>query len=346
MFSLRMPLLARLTMVVAGALFLGQTSPLFAQRSAPIRNSPAVTAAFKNVVAKPSESTVRIFSDEAEAALGTIVTADGWIISKASELRGNLVCKLKDGRSFKARLVGIEDNYDLAMLKIEARGLRPIEWRSSKTAEVGSWVAAPSPGAEPAAFGVVSVGTRKPSRGEMPRTAPKENSGYLGVLLEESDDGPTIGRVTPGSPAEKAELKEGDIVLAVSGRLMRTRERLIATIQTLRPGQVVSVKIKRGEDEKELKVKLERFPLNMLSRGERMNMMGSELSHRLGGFPLILQHDLLIKPSDCGGPLVDLDGKTVGINIARAGRTESYAVPAEAVQGLLADLQSGKLAPK
>jgi serine protease Do len=43
---------------------------------------------------------------------------------------------------------------------------------------------------------------------------------------------------------------------------------------------------------------------------------------------------------------VDLDGKVIGINIARAGRTESYAAPTEAVLPLLYDLLSGKLPPK
>jgi serine protease Do len=180
----------------------------------------------------------------------------------------------------------------------------------------------------------------------MPRTAPKSNSGYLGVVLEPSEDGlPTIGRITRGSPAEKAGLKVGDVVLTVAGRVVKTTDRLIATIQALRPGQSVSITIKRGDDEHEVTAKLDRFPLDLLSRSERMNMMGSELSHRLGGFPVILQHDLLIKPQDCGGPLVDLDGKTVGINIARAGRTESYAIPSDAVQALIPELKSGKLAP-
>ena len=36
-------------------------------------------------------------------------------------------------------------------------------------------------------------------------------------------------------------------------------------------------------------------------------------------------------PADCGGPLVNLDGKVVGMNIARAGRTESYAIPCACV---------------
>ena len=99
-------------------------------------------------------------------------------------------------------------------------------------------------------------------------------------------------------------------------------------------------------DEKELEATLDKRPIDLFNRGDRMNALGSELSRKRTGFPVILQHDTIIKPKDCGGPLVDLDGKTVGINIARAGRTESYAIPTEAVVALLGDLESGKLAPK
>ena len=60
---------------------------------------------------------------------------------------------------------------------------------------------------------------------------------------------------------------------------------------------------------------------------------------RTGGFPTILQHDSVLRPTDCGGPLVDLDGRALGINIARAGRTESYAVPAEIVKPLVEKLR-------
>ena len=70
------------------------------------------------------------------------------------------------------------------------------------------------------------------------------------------------------------------------------------------------------------------------------------LSNRRSGFATFLQHDTVIKPRDCGGPLVDLEGKTVGINIARAGRVESYAIPSELVKAVLPELKSGKLAPE
>ncbi|MFO0876629.1 MAG: PDZ domain-containing protein [Gemmataceae bacterium] len=329
------------------ALLVGEWSSLAAQGTSHIRNSPAIVATFRPVVARASDSTVRLLSDSEEVCLGTVVSADGLILTKASELRGSLAVKLKDGRTFTARLVGMEDRHDVALLKINVSGLKPIEWQASNKGEVGNWVAAPGLGQDPVAIGVVSVAVRRPSAMEMPKTAPKANSGYLGVMLEPGERGlPTIGRITSGSPAEKAGLKVGDVVLNVAGRTVASTERLISTIQGFRPGQVVSIVVKRGEEEHEVSARLSRFPLDILSRGERMNMMGSELSHRLGGFPTILQHDMLIKPSDCGGPIVDLEGKALGINIARAGRTESYALPSEVIQGLIPEMKGGKFVVK
>src|SRR5262249_54167478 len=62
-------------------------------------------------------------------------------------------------------------------------------------------------------------------------------------------------------------------------------------------------------------------------------------------FQVVLQHDTVLRPEDCGGPVVNLDGKVVGINIARSGRVESLAIPTEAVVEVLSELESGKLAP-
>jgi serine protease Do len=105
------------------------------------------------------------------------------------------------------------------------------------------------------------------------------------------------------------------------------------------------IRVKRGSGEVEVKATLDRRPGGR-GRGDFQNRLGGALSERRNGFPMILQHDAVLRPSDCGGPLVDLDGKVVGINIARAGRTESYAAPTQAVLPLLYDLMSGKLAPK
>jgi serine protease Do len=81
------------------------------------------------------------------------------------------------------------------------------------------------------------------------------------------------------------------------------------------------------------------------SRSEFQNSLGGELSNLRTGFPTILQHDSVLAPEECGGPLVNLDGKVVGFNIARAGRVESYAIPTHVIMSLMYDLMSGNLAP-
>src|SRR5205807_3439514 len=118
----------------------------------------------------------------------------------------------------------------------------------------------------------------------------------------------------------------------------------INTVGRLKPDEKVLLKIKRGQEDIEITATLGKRPKEL--SGNPQETMGTKLSARRGGFPSILQHDSGIRPEDCGGPLVDLDGKTVGINIARAGRTETYAIPAEDIQPLMPDLKSGKLAPK
>ena len=78
------------------------------------------------------------------------------------------------------------------------------------------------------------------------------------------------------------------------------------------------------------------------SRIDRMNQMGGKLSGTREGFVSVLQTDLTLEPSECGGPVVNLDGKIVGVNIARGGRVKSYAVPAKELRALLGDVGSGK----
>jgi len=70
-----------------------------------------------------------------------------------------------------------------------------------------------------------------------------------------------------------------------------------------------------------------------------MNRFGSELSRRAEGFQMAIQHDTVLQSWQCGGPLLNLDGKAVGMNIARAGRVASYALPADLIEEALSNLK-------
>jgi serine protease Do len=56
-----------------------------------------------------------------------------------------------------------------------------------------------------------------------------------------------------------------------------------------------------------------------------------ELSPRRSGFPEVIVHDSVLAPEHCGGPIIDISGRIVGINIARAGRHATYAIPSTSV---------------
>ncbi|WP_145062121.1 S1C family serine protease [Adhaeretor mobilis] len=300
-----------------------------------LADGPHVRAAFRDVVRNASHSTARVRSDGKQVALGSIVGADGWILTKASPLSGDVTCRLKDGRTYKADIVGISGEHDLALLKIEATNLRELRF-SSKTATVGSFVATVGTQRDPEAVGVVSV----PGREVPPQP------GVLGIQLDQANK-PLVVHVFPESGAERAGVKENDLIIRINETPIPTRVELIETVRKFNPGDRVKLTLER--DSKTLTVEATlsgRFPGWRQSRSQFQNSLGGKLSVRRFGFPDVFQHDTVLAPNQCGGPLVNLDGESVGVNIARSGRTETYALDVQTVTDLLFDLRSGKLAPR
>ena len=105
------------------------------------------------------------------------------------------------------------------------------------------------------------------------------------------------------------------------------------TLSVVREGRTLTIQATLGGT----------FP-GIEGRSEFQNNLGGPLSVRRFGFPVALQHDTVLRPDECGGPVVDLDGRIVGFNVARAGRTESYAIPTIAVREVLDGLMTSGLA--
>jgi len=295
-----------------------------------------VLASFREVVAQPAKSTVQIYCDGYKSALGAVVREDGYVVTKSSELKGKIECLLYGHRmdqKLEATVVAKDPALDLTILKVDAKDLTPIAW-SDAAPSVGSWLATPgiSSNNDPVSIGVVSVAARKIA-------AP---AGALGISLgERDDDEARIEGIVEGQAADKAGLKRGDVILKVNATTINNKVHLIATIKSYMPGEKVELLVKRGSEELKFTAILGSFLQLFHPAGDRaefQNNLGGPLSERRAGFALAIQHDSVLRPADCGGPIVDLDGKAVGLNIARAGRVESYALPAALVRDTVAKL--------
>lgn len=297
-----------------------------------LADGPQVRAAFREVVQQAGRATVSIECNGKHAAMGGIVGADGWILTKATPLCGKMQVVLPDGRRLLATTVAESREYDLALLKVDAAKLPTLTLSDAAAPPVGSFLATVGTGRDPVAVGVMSVA---------PRAIPAQ-AGFLGVRLDENL--PLILEVFPESPAEEAGLKVGDRILNLAGRQTPSREKLKEAIALYNPGDEVGLSVEREGKTLAIEATLAgQFPGIPMGRSEFQNGLGGKLSVRRFGFPMAFQHDTALRPSDCGGPIVDLDGRVVGFNIARAGRTESYALPAVEVNQVLAQLRKQSL---
>ena len=107
-------------------------------------------------------SVVQILSGGTPVALGTVVSADGYVLTKRSELSGDPIrIRLGDKRLLPARVAAVRRRNDLALLRIEsAVTLRPIQF-SSAALPVASFLISPGRTGRPIGFGVVGVKSRK-----------------------------------------------------------------------------------------------------------------------------------------------------------------------------------------
>jgi hydroxyacylglutathione hydrolase len=78
----------------------------------------------------------------------------------------------------------------------------------------------------------------------------------IGTNRERREPGLELTQVAEGSPAEAAGLKPGDVILAFGDAEMKGIRDLLGVLRRCEVGQVVKLKVKRGEEHLELDLKL------------------------------------------------------------------------------------------
>lgn len=101
--------------------------------------------------------------------------------------------------------------------------------------------------------------------------------GFLGIVTKETDKGLAITKVIPESPAEKAGLKQDDIILQAKGKSVKTQDELIDVLKGTKPKDMVSFKIKSGDKEKTMDIELTKAPAQEMKMMAEMPMMKKEI---------------------------------------------------------------------
>jgi serine protease Do len=83
---------------------------------------------------------------------------------------------------------------------------------------------------------------------------------YLGVVFDTGTDDLKVVEVTKDSPAEKAGIKEGDVILSIDGTKLKDRTALGEFMDKKSVGDEVTVEIQREDEVVKLKIKLGRRP--------------------------------------------------------------------------------------
>lgn len=287
----------------------------------------ATLAGWREVVAGGRTGVVTVLDGDEPAALGTVVEP-GLVVTKASTLPPEPRCRVAGGTVVPAEVLGGDAAWDLALLRVPADGLKPVEWADGAGGPAGSLLAAVGPGEGPLAAGVVAVPRRKldgkpparivpapPAPAARPEAigSPVEGRGYWVEYVE--------GRLAD------AGAKPGDVLLSIAGVPTRAHADLPAAVRGRRPGQRVPVRVQRGRQVLDLTLTLRPDPISL--RGGRED-----------DFPEVVEHDLPVQANELGGPLVDRHGRAVGVTVG-AGPVGGLLVPADRVREVVAALRTG-----
>jgi S1-C subfamily serine protease len=64
---------------------------------------------------------------------------------------------------------------------------------------------------------------------------------------------------------------------------------------------------------------------------------------RSDDYPIALVYSPPVRTTECGGPLVDLSGRVVGVTVGRIANATGWAIPADSVRAIVYDAKTGKL---
>ena len=310
--------------------------------------SESFNEVLETTLTQAAKSTVRIWGKVGRSnkamllAYGIVVNDGTQVLTKWSEIQqseNTLYIQTSGEKSFKAEVAGVFSDEDLVLLDIAMSVDEKLEMKDklvpatfSKTEwSYGQFVSAPQPDGKLGGFGVVSV---------LERNLRETDRAHLGIMVDPEfrGKGVKIAVVQPEFGAAAAGIQMGDVILDIDDREISGLQELRNALTNKQPGEKVKLKIETAGKERSVVVILSNRPVTgdlSPQRLSQMERMGGELNRVNSGFSRVVQSDMKIQRNQVGGPVVDLQGKIVGITLARADRTKTYLMSGSMVLDLL-----------
>ena len=294
-------------------------------------NGKSTQAAFGEAKETALNVTAKLTRNDKLIAMGAIVSPAGHILTKASSCVGARLASLANGEVYKLRIKKRNEDLDLALYQmISTKNDFPyISWSESNSSNKVSWVLSAFTELEEIRVGITSGNEREIGR----------EGGVMGVILgNENERGVLVTEVVPQAAADKSGLRHGDIIQKVDSRSVKKRDQVVNLVSKKDPGDVVTVDVLRKNEPMKFRITLGHRSVTFDLFNRNLQMSGP-VSKRKDNFPLIIQHDLPLPKEAMGGPLFDLEGNCIGINIARVDRVTVFSLPAEIAGKMTAGLK-------
>lgn len=290
-------------------------------------NGSAGLAALSMIRTVAAPGVVRVLDDQGKTLLlGVVVSEDGYVLTKASEAPEGHHLRLawSDGRQGMARVVRVDTELDLLLAKSDRDVTIPMAWQASAKMTSGEWVVAFTQ-----ATGVEDLQMRLGCLSAKRRRIPSHGAA-MGISMEDvpGGEGVRITEVASESPAEGAGLLPDDLLLAMDGEPVPNIRMIQRAIAAFQPGRVVQLLVRRGPQDRHCSLRLASRS-KVVSNWDGEDYANGGVSLRTDGFSEVLQHQLPLDPADMGGPLLNLDGQPIGLNIARVDRVTTFTLPME-----------------
>ena len=277
---------------------------------------------FSELESDLDDACVKIASTKAQgkelSIVGTRIKTTPFIISKNSMVGENPAVKDE-----KLEIVARDTKNDLVLLRASRDNTDGVDLKTQveSAPKTGSFLITP----EADGAGLVSVVGTKSFASRL-----KKRPGFLGVRPADykDDGGARLEMVTNDGAAKRAGLKVGDVITKLNETTITNQVDLRKFLVTVEPGSDIVAIITRGDEELRKTIKLRELPSGHIAGNVARSV-------RRDGFSKIILHDADLKPTDCGGPVFDLSGNFVGLNIARNSRVRSYLIPPAIVKKMV-----------